>query len=81
MPRYMIITAEGYTFSPCCEGPDPDIENCQVLGFEEADSAEEAVDALRRERPWVRDLRFSEVVVFEVGKEEGRFDIGDDTIP
>ena len=40
------ITTEGFTFQPGSESPDPDIENCQVIGFAKGNSLEEAFESL-----------------------------------
>lgn len=34
MKHFVSITTEGFTFQPDFESIEPDIENCQVLGFE-----------------------------------------------
>jgi len=33
MSSYIFITTEGYTFQPVSESLEPDVENCQVMGF------------------------------------------------
>jgi len=40
MKRFIIYTTEGYTIAP----DNTDIENCQILSFEDANSKEEARD-------------------------------------
>ena len=33
MKSYIFITTEGFTYQPGSESPEPDVENCQVIGF------------------------------------------------
>lgn len=61
MAQYVIYTTEGY-----CESPDNTlVENCQVLGIEQAPSPEEAVRMMESQFHW-KELGFKSVIVVEV---------------
>jgi len=66
--EYFIYTTEGTTFSPSCDGPESDIENCQVLGIEEADTPDEAVKRMLEHFPELLDLGFENVIVVPIGE-------------
>ena len=70
MGSYIFITTEGYTYQPGSKAAEPDIENCQVLGFAKGDSAEEAFKALLRENPYLLETSFDEVVCLELKNED-----------
>lgn len=55
MSRYVFYTGEGYTSSPngC------DVENYQILGFEEADSKERAEELLIEHNSWILECGYS----------------------
>ena len=42
---YIFISAEGYTFQPESDFVEPEIENCQVLGFGIGENPQEAFDS------------------------------------
>lgn len=66
MKNYIFITSEGYTFSPNSTGSDPDIDNCQVLGFVEAKSSSEAFMQLKEDFSSLSELGFCEVLCYEL---------------
>lgn len=72
MGAYIFITTEGYTFQPGSEVLEPDIENCQVLGFAKGDNAEEAFEALLRENAYLLETSFDEVVCLELKNRDYR---------
>jgi len=69
MKNYIFITSEGYTYSPNNTGSEQDIENCQVLGFEKANNAEEAFRNLKINNSFLNDLGFNEVICYELAKD------------
>lgn len=66
--KYILITTEGYTFSPKNEGPEPDVENCQMLAKVEAPDVGEALKRAVEENPNLIELGFDEVIIYEVGE-------------
>jgi len=70
MGSYIFITTEGYTYQPGSEAVEPDIENCQVLGFAKGDSADEAFKALLKENLYLLKTSFDEVVCLELKDED-----------
>jgi len=69
MGAYIFITTEGYTYQPGSEAMEPDIENCQVLGFAKGNDAKEAFSALLRENAYLLETSFDEVVCLELKDE------------
>ena len=63
---------EEYTYPPGSEAVDPDIENCQVLGFAKVDNTDEAFSALLKDNAYLLDTRFGEVVGMELKNEDYR---------
>lgn len=55
MNEYMIYTLEGFTQSPTNEH----VENCQILGFVEANSIEQARIILMEENPGIMKSGFN----------------------
>lgn len=69
MKQYIFITTEGYTFSPNSENYEPDVENCQVIGFESGINPNEAFNRLRINCANLKDIGFSEIICYEIGNE------------
>jgi len=72
MGAYIFITTEGYTYQPGSEAVEPDIENCQVLGFAKGDDADAAFRTLIKKNPYLLDTNFDEVVCLELKEEDYR---------
>jgi len=70
MGAYIFITIEGYTYQPRSEAIEPDIENCQVLGFAKGDDADEAFKALLKGNAYLLETSFDEVVCLELKNED-----------
>ena len=66
MNSYIFITTEGYTFQPGSELPEPDIENCQVIGFAQGIDEKDALQNLIKENPYLFDTTFDELTCFEL---------------
>lgn len=66
MKSYIFITEEGFTYQPNSESPEPDIENCQVIGFAEGNSPEEAFDNLIAENGYLLGTNFDEIICYEL---------------
>lgn len=68
MKNYIFITTEGYTYSPNNSDSEPDVENCQVLGFESGKNAEEAFNNLKISNSFLNDLGYNEVICDKLSK-------------
>ena len=66
MKTYVFITEEGLTYQPNSESTEPDIENCQVIGFAEGNSPEEAFNNLIAENGYLLENNFDEIMCFEL---------------
>lgn len=73
MRFFLFITAEGYTFQPGSDSVEPDIENCQVIGFAEGQEMEEAFKNLIKGNQFLLKTAFDEVVGFELAGREGKY--------
>ena len=66
MKSFIFITCEGYTFQPDSECAEPDIENCQVVGFAKGTDAQEAFRNLVCENDYLLQTSFDELICFEL---------------
>ncbi|GAH66942.1 unnamed protein product [marine sediment metagenome] len=66
MKKYIFITDEGFTFQPDNDDYEPDIENMQVIGFGEGNTADDAMENMIQENPYLRDTKFNKVIGMEV---------------
>ena len=70
MRYYIFITPEGYTYQLNSCATQPDVENCQVVGFGKGDGVSEALADFLTDNPWLLDTKFSEVIAYELEAEE-----------
>lgn len=66
MKSYIFMTMEGYTFQPTSESVEPDIENCQVIGFAQGITEQQAFHNLVKENPLLLETTFDEVICLEL---------------
>jgi len=66
MKYYIFITTEGFTFSPVSDNSEPDIDNCQVLGFAEGINEEEAYIKFKEENTYVEKLGFKDIICYQL---------------
>jgi len=66
MKSYIFINTEGYTFQPESESIEPDIENCQVVGFAQGNDEKHAFENLIRENDYLLESTFDELICFEL---------------
>jgi len=66
MKKFIFITSEGFTFQPDNEDYEPDIENMQVIGFGEGDTAEDAVENMVDKNLYLKDTKFNKVIGIEI---------------
>lgn len=66
MKMYIFITEEGSTYQPNSVSADPDIENCQVIGFAKGTNENEAFKNLIKENEYLLDTSFNEIICIEL---------------
>ena len=66
MKSYIFITTEGYTFQPGSESIEPDVENCQVIGFAKGKDPKQAFQNLIQENQYLLDTSFDELILLEL---------------
>jgi hypothetical protein len=72
MKSYIFITEEGITYQPNSTSPEPDIENCQVIGFAKGNNEDEAFKNLTKDNEYLLDTNFNEIICVEL-KNEGYY--------
>lgn len=66
MNSYIFMTTEGYTYQPGSESIEPDIENCQVIGFAHGVDEQNAFKNLIAENPNLCETTFDELICLEL---------------
>jgi hypothetical protein len=66
MRSFIFITAEGQTFQPDSESIEPDIENCQVVGFASGNDPLHAFTRLVADNPYLIETSFDELICLEL---------------
>jgi hypothetical protein len=66
MQSYIFITIEGYTFQPESTSIEPDIENCQVIGFAKGKAPKQAFQNLIQENSNLLETTFDELICYEL---------------
>jgi hypothetical protein len=69
MDNFIFLTTEGYTFQPNSDAATPDIENMQVIGFSNGDTADEAFENLLNTHAYLRDTSFKRVFCYKLDKD------------
>lgn len=70
MKSYIFISEEGTTYQPNSMSPEPDIENCQVIGFAKGKDEDEAFKKLTKENDYLLDTNFNEIICIELKNED-----------
>ena len=70
MKNYIFITEEGVTYQPNSTSSEPDIENCQVIGFVKGNNEDEAFKNLKKENEYLLDTNFNEIICMELKNED-----------
>ncbi|MBU4321490.1 MAG: hypothetical protein L6246_00055 [Thermodesulfovibrionales bacterium] len=78
MKSYIFITTEGYTFQPDSDFAEPDIENCQVVGFGKGNDAPEAFENMLKGNDYLLETNFNEVFCLQLRNEERTYFYIDD---
>jgi hypothetical protein len=66
MNSYVFLTDQGTTFQPDSESIEPDVENLQVLGWSNGETAEAAFEAMMEENAWLCGTSFTECFAVEL---------------
>ena len=66
MNSYIFITTEGHTYQPDSEAAEPDIENCQVIGFAQGSNSKQAFENLIEESPYLLQTAFDQLICYEL---------------
>ena len=70
MRSFIFITKEGITYQPDSCAEQPDVENCQVVGFGKGVEVTEAIENFLMVNPWIMDTTFNQVMVYELKVDE-----------
>ena len=70
MKSYVFITEEGITYQPNSLPSEPDIENCQVIGFAKGKNEDDAFKNLTKENDYLLDTSFNEIICIELKNED-----------
>ena len=66
MKSFIFITNEGYTYQPNSETVEPDIENCQVIGFGKGHNVKQAFNDLLKTHDYLLKSTFDEIYGIEL---------------
>jgi len=64
--KFIFITTEGFTYQPDSISIEPDIENCQVIGFSSGLTANIAFQNLIQENKYLKDTSFNTVICYQL---------------
>lgn len=73
MKSFVFITTEGFTYQPNSQSGEPDIENCQVLGFGAGLNPQEAFKNVMKNNEYLIETTFDEVICLELANEERNY--------
>lgn len=73
MKSFIFITTEGFTFQPNSESSEADIENCQVLGYEDGENPQVAFKKLIKNNNYLMATTFDEIICLELASEERNY--------
>jgi len=77
MKSYIFISKEGFTYQPNSESIDPDIENCQVIGFSTGTDPDDAFRNFIKNNECIKKTSFNEIFSLELksGSKEAYFSL------
>lgn len=73
MKNYIFISQEGFTFQPNSQELEPDIENCQVVGFSSGNNPKEAFSTLLEENRYLLYTSFNELICYEIASSKKEY--------
>lgn len=66
MQNFIIVTKEGYTFSPNANNCEISVENLQVFGFARGSNKVKAVQNFNLGNKWIEEAGYSEAMVLPI---------------
>ncbi len=66
MKSFIFITEEGSTYQPDSYLGEPDIDNCQVIGFAQGIDERDAFTNIVKENEYLLETTFDEVICMEL---------------
>ena len=66
MKNFIFITNEGFTFQSGSERSEPDIENCQVIGFSKGTDKTDALNNLLQDNQYLLETNFNKIICLEL---------------
>lgn len=72
MKNFIFLSDEGSTYQPKSSSLEPDVENLQVVGFGQGDTAPSALQDLIDKNAYLRETNFDEVWALEVSRGSGQ---------
>jgi hypothetical protein len=73
MRSFVFISSEGFTFQPGSESTEPDIENCQAIGFADGRGIEDAFRNLVLENSYLLETSYKEITGYEILPKTARY--------
>jgi len=68
MKHFIFLTTEGHTFQLDSDSPEPNIENCQMIGTASGETAKQAFYNLLEENHYLKDTNFDELFSFRLAE-------------
>ena len=66
MKSFIFISTEGHTYQPNSVSTEPDIENCQVLGYGDGENSREAFKNLIENNNYLMATAFDEIICLQL---------------
>ena len=73
MNKYVFITTEGSTYQPNSDCSVPDIENMQVIGFGQGDTAQSAFRKLLKMDEYLVNTNFNEIIAIQLASDHREY--------
>ncbi len=73
MKRYIFISTEGFTHQPETTGSEPDIDNMQVIGFGQGDTAKDALRQLLELNEYLVNTSFDEIIAIQLANDNREY--------
>ncbi len=70
---FIFISREGKTYQPDSESIEPDINNCQVIGFAQGKDEKGALRKLLEDNSFLKRTTFDEVICYRIGLRKEHF--------
>jgi len=70
MKKYIFFANEGTTYQPGLVSNEPDIENCQIIGWAHGDTAKAAFDNLKNDNMYLLNSTFKEIHCQQLASEK-----------